>query len=131
MKIKTSLASEKSYGGNRILRSLYLTIDLSVYNTQSDVLFVPPVNTRQHPTIPERSTRKQITKLDIHKESDHNEFHKYDKNDKVLKLLFIGAVDEAYIIPLRGGNRLLKHGNYNNDHAHINRIRKNHPGGLE
>ena len=56
LKFNTNVVSVSSHKGNMLLGLLYIAIYPEVYNTQPEIVFMPPLNPGQHPNIPERST---------------------------------------------------------------------------
>ena len=63
LKLNTNTASVHSHRVKILLVLLHLTPGTSVYNTQPDVFFVPPLNPGQKPMIPSISTGYQTTEL--------------------------------------------------------------------
>ena len=78
-----------------------MTLQGEVFNTLSDVEFVPPVNPDQHPVIPEGSTGPASASVRKEHEDKFKEFLIYDQTEKALKSLLISAVDEKHIRSLR------------------------------
>ena len=95
------MSSVHSLRENVLLGFLYLILYSEVYNTQSDAVFVPPLKPGQTSTTPMGSTGHQITGQGRQHKSDRDEFQKYYQTDKALKYILVGAVDKAYIRPLR------------------------------
>ena len=96
-KLNANAASIHSHLGNGKLGLLYLTVKPEVYNTLSDIEFVPPVNPGPTVNYPEGGTQFQLTAAEkAHKESTKI-FFQYDSTDKALKQLLIGAVDDMFI----------------------------------
>ena len=53
LKFNTNAASVHSHLGNGQLGLLFLTIYPAIYNTQSNIVFVPPANPGPYPVIPQ------------------------------------------------------------------------------
>ena len=90
-----------SHRGNGKLGLLCLISQGEVFNTFSDVEFVPPVNLGQHPVIPEGCTGLEAASAKKEHEDKFKEFLIYDQTDKALKSLLIAVVDEKRIRSLR------------------------------
>ena len=77
LKLYTNAASVHYHIGNEILVLLFLPLKPEVYNTQSSIVFIPPINPFQHPTIPAGSIGNQITKLWRQHKAYYDEFYQY------------------------------------------------------
>ena len=96
-KLNANAASIHSHLGNGKLGLLYLTMTPEVYNTLSDVAFVPPLNPGPNVTYPPEGTQYQIRAAEkLHSESTKL-FKQYDACDKALKQMLIGAVDGMFL----------------------------------
>ena len=98
------MSSVHFHRGNGVIGIIYLKIYQLVYNTQSAVILLLPVNTVQHPTTPSISMGQQITELPRKHRSDNKGFHRYYNNEKALKSLLIGELYKTYSRPLRDKN---------------------------
>ena len=101
LKLNTHVASIYSHRGNGRLGLLFLTVKPAVYNTQSMVMFDPPTNPGQNPTIPTGSTGLQIADIRRRHKDQFDEFKTYQQTDRTLKTILIASIDEAYIRSLR------------------------------
>ena len=101
LKLNTNAASILLHRGNRQLGLLFLTITPEIYNTQSNIVFVSPVNPVPSTVIPQGLTASQISYSCRKYDVDSDLYTKYDMTDKYLKSLLISAVDETYIQSLR------------------------------
>ena len=73
-----------SHRGNGKLGLLCLISQGEVFNTFSDVEFVPPVNLGQHPVIPEGCTGLEAASAKKEHEDKFKEFQIYDQTYKAL-----------------------------------------------
>ena len=67
LKLNTNVVPVHSYIYNGSQGLIYLTLEPSVFNTESTFDFITPVNPVQHPTNPSVSTGHHITELWIKK----------------------------------------------------------------
>ena len=86
LKLNANADSVHTNLGNGKLGFLYLTVEPSVYNSLSTVVFVPPVNPDLDPIIPTNATGPQIAELRRKHKEKHDEFQKYINTDKAVKL---------------------------------------------
>ena len=63
LKLNTNTASVHSHLGNGQLGILFLTIAPTIYNTQSNIVFVPTANPGPYPFIPQGLTAAQIADI--------------------------------------------------------------------
>jgi len=63
LKLNTNAALVHSHLGDGRLGLLYLTVTPVVYNTQSNIPFVPPTNPGPIPMIPNNATAHQINEV--------------------------------------------------------------------
>ena len=77
-KLSANAASVHSHLGNGRLGLLYLTITPEVYNTLSNVPFVPPAKPGPLATYPEGATQFQINAADRAHELETKLFNQYD-----------------------------------------------------
>ena len=96
-KLNTNAASVRSHLGNGRLGLLYLTVTPEVYNTLSEVEFVPPQNPGPTVQYPDNATQYQIQAANKTHETATKLFNEYDACDRALKQLLIGAVDDIFI----------------------------------
>ena len=96
-KLNANAASVHSHLGNGKLGLLYLTVKPEIYNTLSEVEFVPPENPGPTVNIPENGTQHQILAAQKLHEENRKLFIQYDACDRALKQLLIGAVDDMFI----------------------------------
>jgi hypothetical protein len=79
---------------------LALTVSVAVYNTLSNIPFVPPVNPGPTAIIPAVATAAQISNLcRLHAEA-LNRFREYLATDKALKQQLITAIQPIYLLAL-------------------------------
>ena len=97
LKLNRNAASTHSHLGNEKLNILFLTIAPAIYNTQSNIAFIPPANTDPYHVANQDLTAAQIS--DTRRQYDVNLalYTEYDMTDKALKYLRIAAVDKTYI----------------------------------
>ena len=86
-----------SYRCNGQLGLIYLTVQLDIYNTLSDVLFKLPVNLDQHLVIPEGSLGPVAARIRNEYKDKFKDFLIYNQTDKTLESLLIITVDGVYI----------------------------------
>lgn len=96
-KLNTNAASVRSHLGNGRLGLLYLTVTPEVYNTLSEVEFVPPPNPGPTVEYPDNATQYQIQATNKAYEKAAKLFNEYDACDRALKQLLLGAVDDMFI----------------------------------
>ena len=63
LRLNTNVASVHSHLGYGQLGLLFLTIAPPIYNTQSNIVFIPPANPGPSPVIPQGLTAAQITNI--------------------------------------------------------------------
>ena len=97
LKLNTNAESVHSHLGNSKLGLLFLTIAPAIYNTQSNIFFVPPANTGPYTVIPQGLTAAQIADTRRQYDVDSDLYTKYDMTGKALKSLLIAALDKTYI----------------------------------
>ena len=78
LQLNADASSVHSHRGNRQLGLLCLTLQGYVFNTLSNLRFVPPVNPGQHPFIPEGSTGPAAASVSKEHEDKSKEFKIYD-----------------------------------------------------
>lgn len=97
LNLNTNASSIHSHLGNGRSGLLFLTVTPQVYNTQSAVAFIPPVNPGATPVVPPASTVPQINKVHHQFNRDTLVYNEYVNTDKTLKGPLIVAADESYI----------------------------------
>ena len=63
LKLNTNAASVHSHLGNGKLSLLFLTVAPAIYNTQSNIVFVPPADPGPSPVIPQGLTTAHIADI--------------------------------------------------------------------
>ena len=101
LKLNTNAASNHLHLGNGQLGLLFFIIAPAIYNTQSNIVFVPFANPCSSPVIPQGLTAAQIADILQNYEVHSDLYTEYDMTDKGLKSLLIAAVDKTYIQSLR------------------------------
>ena len=101
LKLNTNAASIHSHLGNGQLGILFLTIAPAIYNTQSNIVFVPPANPGPSLVIPQGLTAAQIADIRRQYNVDSALYTKYGITAKALKSLLIATVDETYLRSLQ------------------------------
>ena len=96
-KLNANAASIHSHLENGRLGLLYLTVTPQVYNTLSDVEFVPPRDPGPNVHYLEEGTQYQIRAAEKAHEEETRLFQQYNACDKALKQLLIGAVDSMFL----------------------------------
>ena len=81
LKLNTNAASIHSHRGNGRLGLLFLTVKPAVYNTQSTVVFNPPTNPGQNPTILNNSTGPQMADTRRRHKEEFYKFQTYQQTD--------------------------------------------------
>ena len=102
LQLNANAASVQSHLGDGTLGLLYLTVTPAVYNTLSLTPFIPPTNPGPEPNIPGNSLTGAVI-ADIRLQFDNaSRLHRqYDRTDKALKQLLLGAVDNMFVRSLR------------------------------
>jgi len=101
LKLNTNAASVHSHLGDERLGLLYLTVTPAVYNTQSNIPFMPPTNLGPIPMIPNNATAHQINEINRQFNRATALYKKYNDIDKAMKSLLISAIDDSYIRALK------------------------------
>ena len=101
LKLNTKTTPIHSNRVNGQLVLIYLTIQPTVYNTQSTVAFVAPTKPGQNTIIPKHATSPATPEIRRRHKENKDEFVEHDHSDKVLKSQLICGVDEIYISSLR------------------------------
>jgi hypothetical protein len=99
--LNANAASVPSHLGNGALGLLYLTVSPAVYANLSAAPFVPPANPGPTPIIPEGAQGPQIANIRTEFVEATKLFRHYTTNNKALKQLLDGAVDEMFILRLK------------------------------
>ena len=101
LKLNTNAASILLHRGNRQLGLLFLTITPEIYNTQSNIVFVPSDNPGPSPVIIQGLTVAQIVDICRKYDVELALYTECNMTDNALKSLLIAAVDKTYIRSLR------------------------------
>ena len=101
LKLNSNAVSVQSNLRCGTLGLLHLTLSPAVYAIISATAFIAPVNSSNETTIPSIASAPQITNLQYTHDVATTVFNKYDKTDKALCKMLIGAVDEIFIQSLR------------------------------
>jgi hypothetical protein len=97
LKLNSNASSVHSDLGNGQLGLLALTVSVAVYNTLSNIPFVPPLNPGPTAVIPAIATAAQISNLHrLHTEALAR-FREYIATDKALKQQLITAIQPMYL----------------------------------
>jgi hypothetical protein len=99
--LNANSASIQSHLGNGQLGLLQLTVPAAVYNTLSATVFVAPANPGPAPHLPDQSTGPQIADIRFAFDAATKLFKNYDLDDKALKQLLLGAVDDMFVRSLQ------------------------------
>ena len=101
LKLNANAESVQSNLGDGLLSLLFLTISPAMYDTLSEITFVPPVNSEATAIIsPDVSGLNAATLSHFH-QIELDLFNEYSKTDKALKQILLRTVDELYICSLR------------------------------
>jgi len=101
LNLNTNAASVRSHLGDGRLGLLYLTVTPAVYNTQSNIPFMPPTNLGPTLMIPNNAISHQINEINCQFNRATELYKEYNDTNKALKSFLISAVDDLYIRALK------------------------------